>query len=251
MPNVKCTVAYDGTLYCGYQRQKGQPTVQAELEKAIERIFAERATVYASGRTDSGVHALGQVVNFRTSRMIPTGKIPAALNSVLPADIVILLAEIVPDSFHARISARQKTYTYRILNSPMPCPFTRNYALHLPGRLDAEGMSMAAELLIGTHDYASFQATGSSVQNTVRTIVRSSVHKEEDTIVYTVTANGFLYNMVRVIVGTLIEVGRGKLSVADVDRILHAACRSTAGPTAPAHGLFLQEVEYSSGIDPT
>ena len=252
MRNVKCTVAYDGTAYCGYQRQSGQTTVQAVLEVAVEKIFGRKTTVYASGRTDSGVHALGQVIHFHTESIIPEEKIAAALNSVLPPDIVILNACIVDDSFHARINAFSKTYMYQILNRKNACPFRRYFSLHLPMEIDVEAMNQAAELLLGTHDFASFQAAGSSVKNSVRTITHSCVHRDDDMVIYTVTANGFLYNMVRVIVGTLIEVGKGKLCPDDVGYILRATCRSKAGPTAPSQGLFLKEVEYApKGLDLT
>ncbi len=248
MRNVKCIVAYDGSAYCGYQRQNGQPTVQEALEWAVERIFGAKTTVHASGRTDSGVHACGQVIHFMVKDGVPEDRIAAALNSVLPADIVVLEARTVHDSFHARISAVQKTYEYYMLNRTTSCPFRRLYALHIPAKLDSDAMHTAALQLLGTHDFSSFQAAGSSVVHPKRTVTRSQVCRQDDMVIYTVTADGFLYNMVRIIVGTLIEVGRGKTEPDEMKKILQARCRAKAGSTAPPQGLFLKEVEYKDGL---
>ncbi len=246
MKNYKCIIQYDGTDYCGYQRQKDLPTIQEFLERALEKIYQSSMTVYASGRTDSGVHALGQVIHFHAEEIVPTDKIPYAMNSLLPPDIVVLKAEEVNADFHARFDAVRKTYEYRIDNRRIPSPFHRRYSLHVPKLLDVDAMTQAAPLIVGTHDFSAFHAAGSSVTDSVRTVYQSQVDTDGTWIVYTVTADGFLYNMVRIIVGTLLEIGKGKMAPSEILDIVHSRDREKAGPTVAAQGLFLKEVTYSA-----
>ncbi len=245
--NVKLTVAYDGTDYHGFQHQgrSDRPTIQSKLEEAIATITKSPHRIHGSGRTDAGVHALGQVVSFTTSATIPTERFVPALNSVLPQDIVVCQAEEVAVDFHARFSAKKKTYRYYLDVGPVPNVLTRRYAHFASGVLDLEKLALGAQSLVGEHDFASFQASGSSVKTTVRRLYRVDVGSLVDGLVtIEVEGNGFLYNMVRIIVGTLLQVGKGRLQPADVERILLAKDRGCAGPTAPAHGLCLLRVDY-------
>lgn len=249
--NIRLVLEYDGTGYHGFQAQDNTalPTIQGELEGAIETICREKLRITGSGRTDAGVHALGQVVNFHTRSTVPTERFPAALNSVLPRDIRVKEAEAVPLDFHARFDAVSKTYVYLVDNRPLTSVFLRNYAYHVSLPLDVGAMRRAAELLVGTQDYASFRSSGSSVKTSVRTIYEFDIQESEacnGIIKFKVRADGFLYNMMRNMVGTLLEVGLGKFSVEDVAAILAARDRRLAGPTAPPCGLYLVEVEYPS-----
>jgi len=237
-------VQYDGTGYHGFQRQPGLVTVQELLEKAIKAITGEEVRVTGAGRTDAGVHARGQVVNFHTAGTIPDERFPFALNSVLPPDVVVVGVERVSPEFHARRNAISKVYRYSVLNRVFPCPFLRRYAYHVPQRLDLPAMMEAAGYLVGRHDFASFRAAGSSARTTIRTLTGLEWRREGDLLHLRAEADGFLYHMVRAIAGTLLEVGRGKLEPEEVRRILEARNRDLAGPTAPAHGLCLEEVRY-------
>lgn len=242
--NIKLTIEYDGTDYHGWQSQDNALSIQSVITDAIEKIAGEKVKLYGSGRTDAGVHAFGQVANFHTKCGIPVGKIPAALNSILPDDIVIKNAEEVSRSFHSRYSCRGKTYRYVILNSPMPSAFMRNKVAHFPHALDIEAMREACGYLCGTKDFSAFCAAGSSVKDFTRTITAADIKKKGDIIEFTVTGNGFLRNMVRIIVGTLIEVGRGKMSPEEFGAVIDSRNRKNAGMTMPAHGLYLEEVFY-------
>ncbi|MFK2826874.1 tRNA pseudouridine(38-40) synthase TruA [Bacillus sp. B190/17] len=245
MPRVKCTIAYDGALFSGYQIQPNSRTVQEELEKVLAVIHkGEPIKVTASGRTDAGVHAKGQVIHFDTSLSIPADRWPSALNSRLPEDISVRHAEIVPQSFHARFSAVGKEYRYQIYQDPFRSPFHRFYACHSPIELDTLLMQEAANLLIGTSDFTSFCSAKTEVQDKVRTITKLEVVRSGNTIELRVAGNGFLYNMVRIIAGTLIEIGRGRIAPDAVRAILEGRDRSLAGKTAPAEGLYLWEVFY-------
>lgn len=245
--NVKLTVAYDGTDYYGFQDQNDPslPTIQSRLEQAIAVVTKVSHRINGSGRTDAGVHALGQVVNFRTTASIPTDRFVPALNSVLPRDIVVTEAEEVPLDFHARFSAKRKTYRYWIETGKVPNVLRRRYSHFVSVPLNLDRLKQAAQRLVGEHDFASFQASGSNVKTTVRRIYRLDVTSNPDGLIeIEVEANGFLYNMVRIIVGTLIEVGRGKLAPEEIDDILAARDRNAAGPTAPPQGLCLLRVDY-------
>ena len=243
--NIKLVLEYDGTGYCGFQRQKDLPTIQATLEAAIETITKIYSHVTASGRTDAGVHALGQVVNFRTRARIPVERFVPALNSVLPEDIRVRCAQEAPWSFHARYDARWKTYEYSIDTRPVPSVFTRNFAYHLNIPLDLEEMKQAARFLVGVHDFRSFVSSGGSAKTFTRNVRRLEITTCDDPILrIQIEADGFLYNMVRTIVGTLLEVGLGKIQAEDVSRIRDARDRRLAGPTAPACGLCLIKVDY-------
>lgn len=247
MRNLKILMEYEGTNYHGFQRQFNGVTIQEVLEEKLAFLMEEAIKVNSSGRTDAGVHAKGQVINFFTKSTIPVEKIPLALNSVLPADIAIKEAQEVPLEFHARYSAKSKTYNYNILNSRVPSPFLRNYAYFFPRPLNIEQMRVGAAYLIGEHDFAAFRSVGSSVKTTVRHIYRLEIKEKEGQLLeIEVEANGFLYNMVRIIVGTLMEVGVGRITPQQVADILQSKERSRAGQTAPAKGLFLKEVKYSS-----
>ncbi len=245
MRNLKITVAYDGTDYCGWQVQPGQTTIQGLLQAALERIEGAAVKVHGSGRTDAGVHALAQVASFHLANPIPALNLRKALNRLLPEAIRVLLVEVAAEDFHARYSARAKTYEYRIWRQEVCPPLVSRYVLPFPYPLDEERMCEAAERLRGTRDFRSLAANdGEATESTVRTIFSSTLARDGERLVYRVRGSGFLRHMVRNAVGTLIEVGRGNFSPGDIDRILETKDRSAAGPTAPGRGLFLVDVEY-------
>lgn len=246
MPRIKLTIAYDGTEYSGWQFQPRDRTVQGVVEAAIAKILGAQVRVHGSGRTDAGVHAMGQVAHFDCpeGRDIPWQK---ALNGLMPKDVRVLEATCVPDDFHARYTARSKTYEYVLWNNPTYClPQRRLYVWAYTG-LDMDAMEQAASIFLGEHDFAAFQNVGTEVKSTVRTITEISRHKgmtEHETI-WRFTANGFLKQMVRNLMGCLVAVGNGRLSQDDVKRILESADRTQAPASAPPHGLSLMNVEYS------
>jgi tRNA pseudouridine38-40 synthase len=248
MRYLKMTLAYDGTNYAGWQVQVGQATVQAALEAALKKITGENIRAIASGRTDAGVHALGQVVSFRTQAQLSPDVFCRALNGNLPHDIHVWEVLEAPESFHAIRDAVGKRYRYVIQDGPAPDIFARHYAWRIPHALDAEAMHAAAQLLLGTHDFSSFEASGSPRQNSVRTVTDLFVARRWEgvmgRIVIEIAADGFLYNMVRNIVGALYEVGRGEQPVDWISRILAGKDRRVRYPTAPPQGLFLVSVDY-------
>ena len=244
MRNIKLVLAYDGTPYRGFQVQRHGPTIQEVLEQALRELTGEKIRVTPAGRTDAGVHALGQVVNFRTKSSIPPERFAPALSRYLPKDIVIKLSREVPEDFHARYDAIGKVYTYTIYQGPHPSPFLRNYTYFAPRPLDWEGIARGAALLQGRHDFKSFQAAGSAVTNTVRTLSRVELARRGSCFTLTFIGDGFLYHQVRNMVGTLLEVGAGRLEPDDISRILEAGRRECAGPTAPPAGLVLSRVLY-------
>jgi tRNA pseudouridine38-40 synthase len=274
MRNLRLTISYDGTDFHGWQRQPDATTVQECLESAIERILGEKVQVYGSGRTDAGVHALNQVANFQTDCKIPCENLLKALNNTLQPNVRIKDASEAPLRFHARKDAHSKTYRYRILQAPVASPFINRFVWHYPFPLDIIRMAQAAKLLEGEHDFTSFAAAEAPVAQAllpvqkrttvndaqagvsvlrekaattlVRTIFTSRILRRHRTcmLIYEVTGSGFLHHMVRNIVGTLVEVGRGKLGPVDITRILEARDRTLAGPTAPAQGLCLVKVNY-------
>ena len=244
MNNYKFTVQYDGTRYSGWQRQGNtSSTIQFKLERAISRLLGEEIEVAGSGRTDAGVHALGQVANFRTEKILDTADILLKLNSALPEDIVVLNLTLASPRFHARLSAKEKTYRYTIHNSAVSDVFRRKFEYQLPESLDLEAMEKAVGYLIGTHDFRGF-STGHTKKSTVRHIRCIDISREGDKVFLTFTGNGFLYNMVRILTGTLIEVGRGERTPKSVQEVLETNDRTKAGFTAPAQGLCLMEVKY-------
>lgn len=247
MRNIKLIIEYDGTNYCGWQVQENGPTIQGAVEKALLAVTGENITVNGSGRTDAGVHARGQAANFMTESTIPGEKFAYALNNKLPRDIVIRESGEVPPDFHARFSAIGKKYSYRIYNSKFPSALLRNYAYHVNycERLDIGRIEKAAEAFIGTYDFAGFMATGSIVKDTVRTIYELSVEKDRDMLCFNFKGNGFLYNMVRIITGTLLYAGIGKINPDEMKDIIASRDRKRAGLTAPASGLYLEEVYYN------
>ena len=243
--NYKIILEYDGSRYSGWQIQKNTPhTIQQKVEEALTKINKKEVNVVGAGRTDAGVHAAGQSANFFLDIKIPVKKIPLALNTHLPDDIICIDAVKVSDDFHSRYDARGKKYRYRILNSNFNSVFVRNFVYKVHKKLDLENMRNAAEVLLGTHDFASFCSAGSSVDSTVRTIYSLEVFSEEDEICIDVSGSGFLYNMIRIIAGTLIEIGKGKKNIAELRNIIASCDRRKAGFTAPAKGLTLLEVFY-------
>lgn len=244
MRNLRLDLCYDGTRYRGWQRIPGtENTVQGKLEQALSRILGEPVEISGSGRTDAGVHALGQVASFHCESHMPANQILEQLRRYLPEDIGIYSCREAAPRFHARLNARQKTYRYRIWNSDAPCVFQRRYVAVFPEQLNIEAMDTAGQHLVGEHDFAAFCARAKQKKSTVRCVSCLSVAKVGDEIHITVTADGFLYNMMRIIAGTLIEVGRGERSPESVVG-LFSARRSEAGFLAPAQGLCLMEVEY-------
>lgn len=245
MRNILLILEYDGTNYHGFQRQAGQLTIQEVLEGAIARITKEDIVrVTAAGRTDAGVHARGQVVNFKTLARMPARDFMPALNSILPGDIRVRESREVPLEFHARFDAISKVYGYTIQRGTYLSPFLRNYAHHVPYPLDVEKMRLAGSFLIGRHDLTSFCASGSETKTSVRTIMNLELVEKGDLLTLIVEADGFLYNMVRIIAGTLIDVGRGRTPPGALPEILAGRDRRLAGPTAPARGLTLLSVKY-------
>jgi tRNA pseudouridine38-40 synthase len=244
MQTIKLTLEYDGTNYAGWQRQSDQPTVQATLERVIGRVTQATLAVVGAGRTDSGVHALGQVASFRTERRLSPGDWARALNGLLPDDVCIRSVEIVPDDFHARYSAVGKLYEYRILNRPHRSALDRDRAWHLRTELDQHAMREAMECLIGRQDFSSFQGSPTDNRNPICRLRHLSIRTESDLVWIEAYADRFLKQMVRAIVGTLVEVGLGKRTPASLRDVLAARDRSAAGKTAPAHGLYLIRVDY-------
>ncbi|MHB1394248.1 MAG: tRNA pseudouridine(38-40) synthase TruA [Clostridia bacterium] len=247
MRNIKLIIEYDGTNYCGWQVQENGPTIQGSLEMALFAVTGEKVTVNGSGRTDAGVHARGQVANFMTDSTIPGDKFAYVLNNKLPREIVIKESVETSIDFHARFSAIGKKYSYLIYNSKFPSALLRNYAYHVNycERLDIGRIEKAASAFIGTYDFSGFMATGSKVSDTVRTIYELSIEKEKDLLRFNYKGNGFLYNMVRIITGTLLYAGIGKIDPEDIRNIIMSADRDGAGITAPACGLYLEEVYYN------
>ncbi|WP_419725918.1 tRNA pseudouridine(38-40) synthase TruA [Terrisporobacter petrolearius] len=243
MRNLKLTIQYDGTKYCGWQKQPNSSGIQGTIEYAIYEITKEKVNIIGSGRTDAGVHALGQVANFKANSNIPAARMPDALNAKLPKDISIIDCQEVSDDFHSRYSATGKIYRYLIYNKPYRSPLYKDISYHVRYDLDIEKMRVEAQSLLGTHEFKGFMNSGSSVKDTVRTIHNISIEESGDLIVLEVEGNGFLYNMVRIIVGTLVDIGRGRID-KPLEEIIASQDRGEAGHTAPAHGLFLKKVHY-------
>ncbi|MFW6034953.1 MAG: tRNA pseudouridine(38-40) synthase TruA [Halothermotrichaceae bacterium] len=245
MRNIKIILEYDGAGYSGWQIQKNtSQTIQQKVQDVLTSINKTQVKVIGAGRTDKGVHAYGQTANFNLDVPIPVARIPRALNRLLPEDIVCRSAEEVEEDFHARYDAKGKKYRYYILNRKCPSAFKRNYVYHFIHRLDFPKIKKAAKFFEGTHDFNAFQSSGSSVTDTVRTIKSIELQQINQELIIEIVGNGFLYNMVRIIVGTLIEVGMGKIKLADVATIISEGNRKNAGFTVPAAGLFLVEVYY-------
>ena len=247
--NIKLEIMYDGTNYHGFQRQKNGITIQECLENAIEKITGEVVTVYGCGRTDAGVHALCYTANFKTSTLISAEKLPFALNSQLNEDIRVFSAEDVPCDFHSRYCAVSKTYTYKIVNRPFMDVFLSRYSWFYPQKLDIEKMKKAAEHIVGKHDFAAFMAAGSPVSSTIREVKELKVSESDGVIDIEITADGFLYNMVRIITGTLVYAGCGKILPDDLPDIILSKDRVRAGVTAPPQGLKLKKSIYKEGQD--
>lgn len=244
MRNIKLTLSYDGTDFHGWQRQPELRTVQGVLEDALTQLTGSRPATNASGRTDAGVHALGQVVNFLTISQHSTETFVRALNANLPHDVRVLTAEEKPQAFHATLDAKSKTYRYEIDNGNFADVFRLRYRWHVPRQLDVAAMARAGQFLVGRHDFHSFETEWPNRTSSVRTIFRLDVLRSESLVSIEVEADGFLYNMVRSIAGTLMLVGAGKRAEAWVGEVLAAENRVLAGPTAPAKGLFLVKVDY-------
>ena len=246
--NIKLTIEYDGTDYSGWQLQPNGRTVQGVLEQALEKILGAKIRVAASGRTDAGVHALGQVAHFVHDGAVDLWRLQRALNGVTPPDVVIRGAEAAPDSFDPRRDARARRYRYRIWNAPWPAAIERRYSWHQHDALDLSAMEEAIRHLEGEHDFASFQAAGCDAAHAVRRIDRNGFTRQGDLVLYDVEANAFLRHMVRNIVGTLAQIGRGERAASSIAGLLAAKDRTLAGPTAPPQGLFLMEVKYEEGM---
>ena len=247
MRNIKAVIQYDGSRYFGFQAQLNPeqlPTVQEALEEAIGGLLKEKTRVYSAGRTDRGVHALGQVVNFYTESLIPVEKLARAINQHLPVDVYIRSVEEVASTFHARKSALGKHYQYRVWNSEEKTVFGNQYFYHYPGSLDDELMQEACKLLEGTHNYQGFSAAGSTVKSFVRTVYDMNMRRNGDWLTFDVYGNGFLYNMVRIMVGTVLDIGLHRKKVDVIPQVLATQNRHLAGRTAPASGLYLKNVFY-------
>jgi len=245
MQRYKGIVTYDGSGFSGYQIQLNGRTVQEELEKALRTMHkGADVNVIASGRTDAGVHARGQVIHFDSFLQLPSERWVKALNGLLPEDISIMEVHTASSDFHARFDAKGKTYKYVVYMGSVRNPFKRHYAAYHPYKTDISKVKNAADFLIGTHDYTSFCSTKTDKENKVRTVSKISIEQNGDELVFTFTGNGFLYNMVRIMVGTLLDVGTGKIELARIPDILAGRDRTLAGKTAPAEGLYLWEVYY-------
>lgn len=259
---LRLVLAYDGAEFAGWQRQAGQRTVQAELEAVLSAIEHAPVHVAGAGRTDAGVHAAAQVASVRLTAAIAPERLVRACNATLPADVRVLAAEETFDRFHARIHARGKTYRYYVWHAPVGDPALRRVAWHVPQRLSVAAMQEAAALFVGEHDFAAFQGQGSQVRSTIRRVWTAAIDpnavlpgwcagadERGRLLCLELSGSGFLRHMVRAMAGTLVQVGRGRFTVADVDRALAGRRRAAAGPTAPAHGLHLWRVHYSADGD--
>lgn len=244
MRNIKLTIEYDGKKFGGWQKQPSKLNIQGEIEQAISEIVSESVELIASGRTDSGVHALGQVANFKTNSNIPIEKMAIAINSKLKKSIVIKRAEEVPENFHARYNCKGKKYRYVINNSSQGTAIYRDLEYYIPQKLDIEKMKQAIKYFEGEHDFKGFRASGTSSKDSVRIIYKAEVIKKEEKIIIELTGSGFMYNMVRIIAGTLVDVGLGKILPEDIPDIILSKDREKAGKTLPGYGLYLVEVYY-------
>ena len=245
MPNFKITIEYDGSAYHGWQRQATDRTIQGDIETALMTMTGSRVALIGSGRTDAGVHALNQVANFQCDTLLAPKVFLKGLNSLLPEDIVITSCEEVTERFHARYDVKSKIYHYRILNRPLPVAIYRQYAWHIRKELDLDAMRSTLRLIVGRHDFKAFEGSGSPRADSVRHVMNADLVKKDDGyIVLEIEGDGFLKFMVRNIVGTLVDVGLGKITPDEFKRILESKDRNLAGITAPAHGLFLASVKY-------
>ncbi len=248
MRNIKLIIEYDGKSFNGWQKQPNKLNIQGEIENAIKEITKdEEINLIASGRTDAGVHSFGQTANFKTENdTIPIEKFPVAINSKLKKSIVIKSAEEVDERFHSRYCVKSKTYRYIINNSENGSAIYRGLEYHIPQKLDVEEMKKAIKYFEGEHDFKGFKASGTSSKSSVRTIYKADLRQEGERIVIELTGSGFLYNMVRIIAGTLVDVGLGKTKANDISSIIEAKDRKLAGKTLPPHGLYLLKVEYEN-----
>jgi tRNA pseudouridine38-40 synthase len=245
MRNIRLLIEYDGTNYQGWQVQPKGSTIQGTIEEKLALLTGEPVRLIGSGRTDAGAHAFGQVAHFKTQSQMDVRSIQRALNSLLPPDILIQKVKEDEEGFHAQKQSKSKVYEYRILNRNLRSVFHRGYAWHIPQKLDLEEVKKAARNLIGEHDFSSFRSTGTPTRTAVRRVIRAEWKRGRGGLIrFEIEANGFLKQMVRAVVGTLVEVGRGKISAEEFRKIIESKDRKKAGPTAPAHGLFLKEVKY-------
>ncbi len=244
MSRILFTIKYCGSNYHGWQVQPNGITVQQTVQAALEAVFGKHINVTGCSRTDAGVHANMFCFHSDIDSSIPIERLPSALNASLPSDIAVLSCNVVDDDFHARYSCKGKNYIYKIYDSSIRDPFKNGYAFHYRCRLNENLMNIAAKHFIGTHDFAGFCSAGSSITDTVRTVSECNVSREGDLVTVSISADGFLYNMVRIIVGTLIEISEGKISIDDIDSIILSKKRCRAGRTAVAHGLYLNKVYY-------
>ncbi|MEX1000387.1 MAG: tRNA pseudouridine(38-40) synthase TruA [Thermodesulfobacteriota bacterium] len=245
MRNIKITIEYDGTNYYGWQKQPQGPTIEQEIEKTLKNMTGEDISLSGSGRTDSGVHAFAQVANFKTNSNIKSIEFQMGLNSSLPIDITILEAKEVDQDFHAQFSAKSKTYIYKILNSPHPSALLRKRSWYVPTALDIDQMKKSAEYLIGEHDFKAFAQSGIEVKTTIRNVLNVSLEQKENNIIlFSIEATGFLKRMVRLIVGTLVQVGKGRITPLDFAEILNSGEKTKFVYAAPPQGLYLKGVKY-------
>jgi tRNA pseudouridine38-40 synthase len=243
--NFKIIIEYDGTNYHGWQRQIREPTIQGKIEAALTTITRTDVTLIGSGRTDAGVHAFAQVANFCCDTTLTPDALQKGLNSLLPADIVIKTCVQVAEKFHARYDAESKTYRYRLLNRPLPAAIYHQYSWHVKKKLDLAAMREAISHIVGVHDFQTFEGSGSPRSNSIRQILAADLVEDDDGyLVFEIKGDGFLRHMVRNIVGSLVDVGLGKITPDDFKQVLNSRDRSLAGITAPAHGLFLVQVDY-------
>lgn len=244
MRNIKLTIEYDGKEFNGWQKQPTKLNIQGEIERAIEIITGEQVDLTASGRTDAGVHAIGQVANFKTDSNLPIEKFAVAINSKLKKSIRIQKAEEVEERFHSRYNCKQKTYRYIINNGEQGSAIYRNLEYYVPVKLNVEEMKKAIKHFEGEHDFKGFKASGTSSKSSVRKIYNTNIRQEGERIIIELTGNGFLYNMVRIIAGTLVDVGLGKIKAEEISKIIESKDRTKAGKTLPPYALYLVKVEY-------
>lgn len=244
MARYKLIVAYDGTNYNGFARQPNGVTIVETLEEAVEKIVQHKVYILGAGRTDTGVHAAGQCCIFDSETKVPVERLAKAINSQLPKDISVQSVEKVSDEFHPRFGAKRKTYRYQILNAKQRSPFLDKYTLLYPYEMDLDKMRLAAEKMVGTHDFKCFCSSKTDVQDTVRTIYDINIYQQDELVTVDICGNGFLYNMVRIIIGTLLKVNEGKLEPNDITRVIESKERNLAGPTAPPQGLTMLKIIY-------